>query len=353
MKKRNLSIGIAMVILIVSVMISNFMGSQKPVMKKHEGPEISERQVHVLKSNNQNLTIAIPITGKVTAVDHYEIFAEVGGTLLQTSADFREGVHFKKGDILLQIDDREFNLNLLAQKSTFLNAVTQLLPDLNLDFPESLNNWEAYLQEFQLDEPLRELPKPVNDKEDYFLAMRNIYNLYYSIKSSEVRLEKYSIRAPYDGVLTGALVTPGTLVRTGQKLGSYMSTESFEVEAAVSMADIGLISPGNPVTMFSGDISGDWVGKVLRISEQIDPSTQTVKIFIGLSGEDLLDGMYLTGNVTSDTLHNVFELPRDLLVGNDRVFAIVQNKLTLTPVTVIKSFNDTVIVSDLADNTLL
>ncbi len=353
MKKRNFSIGIALVILIGSVMISNFMGSQKPAMSKHGNTENSIKKVHALKVTNRNLTVEIPLTGKVNATDHYEIFTEVGGVLLQTSKAFKEGIHFTRGEILLQIDDREFRLNLLARKSTFLNAVTQLLPDLKLDFPESWKNWENYLQNIQLDEPLKELPGPINDKEKYFLAMRDIYNSYYAIKSSEVRLEKYVIRAPYNGILTMALVTPGTLVRVGQNLGSFMNTDAFEVEAALSLEDIELVSVGNLVRFVSGDIPGEWVGKVLRISEQIDPSTQTVKIFTDVSRSKLLDGMYLTGTVTSDTLYNVFELPRDLLIGRNEVFSIERSKLTLKPVEVIKSFEDKVMVSGLPDATLL
>ncbi len=353
MKKRNLSILIAIIILIGSLMLSMFLGSQNAPMKKNDAPRNAKKPVRAVMVHNSNQIVDIPVTGKVAALDHFDIFAEVGGMILISQKPFKEGVHFHKDDILVQIDDQEFQLNLLAQKITFLNTVTQLLPDLKLDFPESLKDWEDYLKALQLDQPLPELPQPVSEKEKYFLAMRNIYNAYYSIKSAEVRLGKYTIRAPYTGVLTNVNVTPGTIVSAGQGLGSYMSTEAFEFEAAVSLEDLMLLSEGNAVRLQSGDIPGTWQGKITRISEHLDPATQTVKIFVRVSTKHLKDGMYLNGFISSDTLHNVFNINRDLLVGDDKVYAIEQDRLVLKPVTVIKSLDDRLLISGLPDGTAL
>ena len=56
---------------------------------------------------------------------------------------------------------------------------------------------------------------------------------YYSIKNIEKRLSKYNITAPFNGVLTEALVTKGTLIRPGQKLGEFIDTSVFEIELAI------------------------------------------------------------------------------------------------------------------------
>ncbi|MFQ6609462.1 MAG: efflux RND transporter periplasmic adaptor subunit [Fidelibacterota bacterium] len=353
MKKTIISIITAAGILAVSFIGSVILGNQKAPMKHGHYDENGSRQVKSRVVWNEDMQVNIPVTGRVNANDRFEIYTEVTGILLETSIPFKEGNHVKKGDILLKIDDREARLNLLAQKSSLLNSITQLLPDLKLDFPAGFSRWETYLAAFSLDESLRELPEPVSEKEKYFIAARGIYNSFYTIRSQEVRLEKYTIRAPYDGVITQANITPGTLVRAGQSLGSFISTEAFEVEAALSLSELDFVSVGNPAYFRSSDISGEWSGKIIRISEQIDPGTQTVKVFLLINENHLKSGMYLTGYIRSNMITQVVEIPRDLITDDSTVFVIRDGILQSHPVTVVKRMEKSMLVSGIEDGSVI
>ncbi len=46
-------------------------------------------------------------------------------------------------------------------------------------------------------------------------------------------MSKYTIKAPFKGILTEALVTEGTLIRNNQKLGEYIDPSLYEMEVSL------------------------------------------------------------------------------------------------------------------------
>jgi multidrug efflux pump subunit AcrA (membrane-fusion protein) len=291
------------------------------------------------------------MSGPLYAYDKVEIFAEVSGILLNTPRRFKAGTAFKREKVLIKIDDRVYKSNVLAQKSSLLNQLTLLLPDLSIDFPGSTRRWETYLENLDLQKELNPLPEPASDKERYYIAARNIYNQYYVIKSMETTLSKYTIRAPYDGVVSMALINPGTLVRVGQKLGEFISTEVYEMEASVSLFDANRLEVGQPVTLTSEDVQGTFTGHIRRINRVLDPTSLTVKIYIHLQDPRLRDGMYMIAEAEGKPIPGAVAVAKDLLVGKNRLFAVEKSILVLKPVRVVAERGDTAIVRGLANGT--
>ena len=200
---------------------------------------------------------------------------------------------------------------------------------------------------------IKPLPEPKNDQEKRFIATRNLYTQYYNIKSQGERLNKYTLYAPFSGVLTAASINPGTVIRTGQKLGELMATGNYELIATVPMSDLAYIKVGNAVKLTSEDIAGEWQGTVKRISDQIDPGSQTVQVFIGVNGKELREGMYLRGDVVARSVGEAVRIPRDLLVDQTRVFTVQDSILRLHNVKVIKIEPETVILQGVPNETPL
>ena len=349
---RTLTVGLAFVFIIVAAAISFFIaGSKKPAERKPVS-----RQIKLVKSlpvKNQTITTQLEITGRLQAKQKVELFAEVGGTLLPNGNRFREGNYFKQGDTLFRMDNEEQKLNLLAQKSALMNQITLMLPDLKSDYPESFPAWESYLQKMKLDQPLAAFPKPASDRERYYISARNLNNLYYTIQSLEKRMEKYTITAPFNGAVSAANITEGTLVRIGQRLGELMNTWSYELEAAVYERDIELVKPGGKVELKSETSEKSWTGTVARISKVIDPSTQTIKVFINVSGPDLKEGMYLSGIIKGREINQAFEIDRNLLLDQNQLYIIQDSALKLQAVQPVYFGSGSVVIKGLAENTLL
>lgn len=302
---------------------------------------------------NQSIQTKVPLYGRLISFEKIELFAEVSGMLLPTSPNLRAGTRFNKGDILLKIDDKEPRLSLQAQRSALLTAITQILPDMKIDFPESLEQWEAYRRNYNVESDLAALPTPKSDREKDYIALKNIYNQYYTIKSAEERLTKYTLRAPFAGELTESLINTGSYIRAGQKLATLMNISNYELEASVPLEDLKYIKLGDRVRLTSEDMEGEWSGRVARISNTIDTKTQMVKLYIQVSGNNLRENMFLTGEADATTMASVVEIPRRLLVDGNAVFGVQDSTLVKMPVQVVKLNQETALIRGVNDGTQL
>ncbi len=350
---RRISIVLGLLVLVGAFMLSQRMSAQKAPPKKKENPVPVIREIEVFKAQNGSASSEIEVQGSLAAYNKVDIFAEVTGMLESTAKPFKVGTYFKKGEILLDIEDDESRLSILSQKSNLVNAITMLLPDLKIDYPNSFPQWKTYVDNFNVETSIKELPKPLSDQEKYYIATKNLSAQYYTIKSAEKRLGKYTVYAPFSGVISEAMINPGSLVRAGQKMGSLMGTGDYELQATVNLEDLKYIKTGTKVNLYSDAIAGNWVGTVRRVSDMIDPNTQSVLVFIGVRGKGLREGMYLKGNLKTRSVNNALAIPLDLLVNQNQVYVVKNDKLKLQKVTVLNTNASEAIVQDILDGTLL
>ncbi len=349
---RRIGVVVGLAILVGAFALFQLFSQMKEEPPRREIPK-STPTVETMSIVNGTIPTALSIQGELVAYNKIDIFSEVAGTLESSERPFKVGSYFPKGSVLVEINDREARLSLLSQKATLLNAITQLMPDLKIDYPESYNQWHTYLENYDVEEELDSFPEPLNDQEKYFIASRNLYTQYYTIKSAEERLDKYTMYAPFSGVLTQASINTGTLVRVGQQLGTLMNTGSYELQATVPLSDLTYIKVGNQVQLTSDDIKGSWTGRIRRISDQIDPTSQTVQIFVSVSGRDLREGMYLTGEVNATDIEDAVRIPRNKLINQNAVYTVQDSTLKLHPVEVVKITREAAVVRGLPNGTNL
>jgi hypothetical protein len=165
-----------------------------------------------------------------------------------------------------------------------------------------------------------ELPKTNSDREKFFITGKNIYTQYYNVKNLDIRLSKYTIRAPFEGVLTEALVTSGTLIRPGQKLGEFINAQTYELELAINNSFIDFIKIGNSVALNNIEHTKKWSGKVIRINGKIDQASQTIRVFVEVRANDLREGMYLEADLFAKAEKNAFEIDFNIIKIGKRNF---------------------------------
>ncbi len=353
MKLRQIIILIAaLVFLGASFALSGRLSQKKETTKS--APKITNalndlKQVKTREVKNTTQATQVEVYGKLVPFEKLDIFSEMGGMLRNTSKPFKKGVYFKKGDVLFEIDDQEQRLNLMAARSALQTAITQMMPDLKIDYPASFSNWDSYLKNFNEKQSLRPFPVAVNAQEKNFVAAKNIYNQYYNIRSQEERLSKYIVYAPISGIITEAFVLPGTLIRPQQKLGSIMNTGSYELEAPIPVNELDFIKTGARVKLSSEDISGSWNGQVTRVSKTIDPSTQAATVYIAVSGKKLRENLYLRGNIAARSISNVTKIPREILIEGDKIYVVQDSVLQLKNIRIEKMLEQEVLVSGLPD----
>ncbi len=320
---------------------------------KKRQPPSNERivqAVFVETVKNSNIPVRVIESGRLIAKDRIELFAEVQGVMESNHKEFKPGATYRKGELMVKIRSEDFFANLQSQKSNLLNLITSILPDLRLDYPEAYPHWDQYVRDFDLSKRTPPLPETSSEKEKFFITGRNIYTTYYNVKNSEITYDKYNLRAPYNGILTSALVTPGTLVRPGQKLGEYIDPSVYELEVSINKSMIPVLSIGqNVLVQDTETTNSEWSGKIIRINGRVDQTTQTVQVFISVSGAGLKEGMYLEAVIEGKEKQNAFEINRSLLVDESKVYIVKDSVLHLIQVNPLHFNQKSVIVEGLKD----
>ncbi|MFD2513591.1 efflux RND transporter periplasmic adaptor subunit [Pontibacter locisalis] len=350
MKRRKIFILTGALILVLAVYLSSRLGEEE----QEERPQKEERvYVEVQRVNPDTVQSYVTLTGRVIPKDKIEIFAEVGGIFIDQGKPFKVGYDYNRGEVLVRINAEEAEQRLISSKSAYMNVLAQVVPDLKIDFPEIYEPWRDFLINFDVNRPLQPLPKVQTDRQKLFLTGRNVYSQYYSLKEQEAQLRNYIIRAPFDGTITAALINEGTLVRVGQKLGEYIKTDIYEIEAAISPEELQYLSKGDEVLLQVPNSSATYTGRVSRINASIDSETQTVLVYIQVSHPDLKAGMYLEGKVKGQQFEQAVRLPRDVLVNDRSIYIIRDSTAVLKPAQVLKFSSDEVILGGLENDVLV
>lgn len=335
-------------IIALSLVVMRLLANQK----KRPERKTQMEQVFMsplLEVNNSSMKTSLSAMGVVEAVNKVEIYAEVGGIMKMTSKNFLEGMSYRGGELMISIDSQEDEMNLKSMKSELLNLIVELLPDLKLDYINSYEQWSEYLKNYNIEGKTEELPSPLSEQEKYFISARGIQQKYYDIKSLEAKLFKYNIYAPFDGELIESNIKPGTLVRTGQKLGEYINSNQFDLVVSLSLEDAKSVKQGSEVDVVSNATGETWSGEVHRVNKSIDEMTQTVKAFVRINGNDLKEGMFLKAEIYTGKTNSGIEIPRKLLLEDNSVFVLENDMATKVKVNVIQQKDDKVIVSGIED----
>lgn len=345
------TVPVAILIIVLSFVLSSFLSSSKKQLPRAKTK--TEKEYKKISVVNVKNSLEISATGRVNVYNKVDIYTEVSGVLEKGTKEFRSGNWFKKGDVILNVNSDVTRMNLNAAKGAFIKLIATVLPDIQIDFPVSGKLWEDYLMNFKIEDEIKPLPEIKNPKERLYLAGNNIFNQYYTIKSQEEMLKKYTIRAPFDGILTDAKLKEGTLVRVGQLAGEFINTDKYEIELSVSPDKMFYLEAGQLAQIKIENLNQTISGKVDRINSKIDQSTQTIKVYVSTTDQKLKDGMYVETTILTDYQIESIKIPRKLLVKNNQVFVIENNSLKLKSVELINVEGENVIVKGLTNGETL
>ena len=311
------------------------------------------KTVFVDTVQNTTVPIMVPANGNLQAKKRVELYSEVQGVFRPGSKLFRTGQEYAAGQTLIRIDASEYYATVQSAKSNLYNLLTSIMPDLRLDYPEIYPKWQQYLNEFDLEKTTPELPKLDSEKEKFFITGREIITTYYNVKNLEQRLSKYAITAPFTGVLTEALVTEGTLVRSGQKLGEFIDTGLYELGVSVSKTYGDFLRVGRKVELSNLEKTQTYMGEVTRVNSSVDQNSQTIMVYIEVKGDNLKEGQYLEANLEAKEEPNAIEIDRSLLLENNQIFVVRDSILDLMDVNPVFFTDKTVVLKNVPDGQVI
>lgn len=326
----NLIIRVAVAIALIALAVTMF----KKIAKKEDknimavsAPTLKAAKMKTVEYKNFNTSVEA--LGQIISTQPIDIVAEVSGKIVKGDVVLRKARNFNKGALLFRVDNGEVILNLKSQRSNFLNALVLMLSDLKLDFPDEFDKWNNYFLGIDISRSIPNLPTINSDREKTFVATKNILGQFYSIKSAEERLSKYEVYAPYSGTITDVYTDAGSVANPGTRIVKVMRTDQLELELPVRKEDIQWIKIGTNVQLFSEDKRQSANGKVVRMSNTLDPNTQSINVYISVNprGMKLYEGMYLVAKLAGRSINNAMEIDRKAVFDDNKVYVMTADSL--------------------------
>ncbi len=336
-------------ILVISVAIgfSAYLISAKPA------PDMDNKMINMMyvKAEKVNITTTesdMVYRGRMTAFDNVSLAAEVTGRIMQGDVRFKAGESFKKGEVIINIYDEDIRASLKSGKSSLLQTVSKILPDIRVDYSEQYEKWMSFFLDIDPEKSLPELPDITSDKERVFMASNNVLTSYYNLEQQEINLKRYTIKAPFSGYFKTVNKEIGAVASPGAELATIIRSDKLEIIVPVFPDDLKWIGKGDQVKI-TDNYGRLQTATVSRISGFVDETTQSVNVYLTYypNGQgSLLEGEYVDVSFKGVEVSG-FAMPREAIIENSYVYELTDNQLQKQQITIERQLDDEVIISGL------
>ena len=324
-------IGIAFAIMLAK-------SAKKPESKIPQ-PKLPAVEVKIAEATRH--TYRIQSQGTALPRTSIRLVSEVSGKVVSVAESFDVGQIFTKGDVLLKIDARDYELALAQARSQVAQAQLRLQMEVK-EADVVRREWELLNQGE---------PSGLQAREPQLASARAALEAALAAEEAAKRnLDRCEIRAPFDGMVARAGVRPGQFAALATPLGELFATDVVEVRLPLIASDLSFIDlprPGAKVALGqapkvtlsarAGERRTEWLGHIVRSEETVDPMNRMVYVVAqvvdpyGLAKRDgapLRSGTFVRASIEGRTQENVIVLPRHALRGKNQVW-IVSEKSTL------------------------
>jgi len=348
---------VLIIIVASSAMLMAFLISLRKEPARQEVKEV-KRYVKAEVVRYSTISSGVVARGRLASTREVMLVSEAAGKIEEGDVALKKGANFKKGDCLFSIYKDEAELALQSRKSSYLNLIANLLPDIKIDYPGNYDSFKKFFASIKFNKPLPALPelKDNNEQLQIFLASRNVLADYFNIKREEKALSRYSIFAPFDGSFVQVNMEAGAYTNIGGQVGKIIRTDDLELEVPVETQFSEWIKMGDAVKVTMADEVKNAFGEVVRKAAFVDPSTQSRSIFVRLSNienGEFLAGEYLNAEFPGQPVKDVMEIPRNAVFNFDQVFYVNDGKLKKGNIKIVKMNEQSILFNGLPEGTIL
>ncbi len=300
------------------------------------------KEVEVGTPHIEAVNVSAESTGRVEAKYSVDVIARVPGFLLKKY--FKEGDFVKKGQLLFQIDPREYQIEVNNSRAN-VNQYSALLKNAQ----QELNRANALIKEDLIS----------RSDVDQSLASRNQNKALYDAARQQLELAKVnlgytSIKSPIDGRIGKVNITEGNYVTaTSGSLVNISSVNPVYVSFSLKSDDfVKLLRGSNRFkdaqvrVQFNDGTWYDKVGTVNFVDNKIDKDSGSVSMRATFDNSKmwLVPGDYMKVKITAPKLVKYMTVPQSCTKGDAMsgyyVWAVENNKAVRKNIT----------VSDVIDN---
>ena len=301
------------------------------------------------------LIISLKSPGEAVTNRMVTVKSEVSGIVRKLNVE--EGQHVKEGDLLLELDDRQFRLELERAQADRLSKLSELLlekqfegADMALEQSEmdiiqkakkeyeriqelyakgmiSENEFEDAYRQYEL-----ALIQSGEKKDEIRSASKGLTQAEIVVKTAQMNLEKTRIIAPFSGIVTDIQISPQEHITNGRDLFVLVNISRIQVHARVLESEIGKMKQGREVILrFSAYPDRVFEGRVKSISPIVNPEDKTCKVIVDVANpkEEIKPGMHAEVEIAAEIHENKLLVPQEAILdrGGRKLAFVVQDDL--------------------------
>lgn len=205
-------------------------------------------RVEVIEVENKAVFLTQTVSGTLEAVTKIRLYNEESGRI--TKLPYHEGDFVKQGTLLVQLDNELLKTDVAKATAAKEQAKVDLSRVKKL------------------------LPKKISTEEEVAKAATILDLAVAEEKRQLTRLQRTSIKAPIDGLITKRLYEPGDLLAQQSHIHSIIDPSALQLKASLAERWIPLVAINQPVTLRI-DALGDkaFDARVARIHPTINADT--------------------------------------------------------------------------------
>jgi RND family efflux transporter MFP subunit len=315
------------VVLVVALVGGRYIIANRPAAPQFEPPQVPV-SIDAIRATPQDYQVLIRSEGTVEPRTQSTLIPQVSGQIVAISPSFREGGFFERGDVLVRLDPRDYELAIASAEAQVAQAESALEQELA----------QAKVVEDDWRMLGRQAPELGLRKPQIAAARATLLSAKAQLERARFDLERTRIRAPYDGQVLEKSVDVGQFVSTGTVLARVYATDYVEIRLPLSnrqlefvdlperfrgeTAQRGTAGPEAVVRALIGRQEWRWTGRIVRTEGAID--TQTRQLFVVGQVDDpyarapdgrppLRIGQYVEVEIAGRMLPGAFVLPRSAL----------------------------------------
>jgi membrane fusion protein, multidrug efflux system len=283
------------------------------------------------------------LLGRVQSPSHSDLIPEVSGLVLTTDFRLLPGTTFKRGQVLMRLDDRQAKLQFRMQTSELLQALVSILPDLEAQFPLSYANWKNFAEGLDFNN-LPKMPEFASEREKLFLSRFQIPRLYFMLEQSWLQLEKYTLKAPFTGAVDAVNLAPGAMARTGVATARLLNTSSLEVELSIPLLVAEQMDDHSKFYLERNQTYSPL--ELRRLNPAIDERTQTRWAYFSSNIDDLRVGESVRVQMQFLMKQPTLKLPATAVHNGNTIWVLTDNRIQSHPVKVLLETNEFIFLSE-------
>lgn len=306
--------------------------------------------VDVVEVRRENVNLSVMANGTVTPRTQTTLVSEVTGQIIEVADNFESGGFFSKGDVLLRIDDRNYQAELKRAEAAIAAAQTKVTQE------QGLSDYARRTEKVRTDEAATDLALR---KPQLAEAKANLEFALADLEKRQGDLERTIIRAPYDGMIKAKLADVGQFVSGGTRLAEVFAVDSVEIRLPLPDRELPHVDlESRPRVELLADLGEEvrrWHGAIVRTEGVFDDKSRVLYAVARVEdpynrrGESwqypLRVGTFVSAAIAGRDAEDVVVLPRNVLRSDDLVWTVGgNNELIPRKVSVLRADEDRIYV---------